>query len=205
MTLLKKLQIVAISDEINVDDKPITVRMNIRRFDSFSVVNSLDWHATMKANDATLVDEFDILDFMMHNNYDVNEFMAEFLLIENDHDHEDLNNHDVTVLSTTFVFPAESFKNLKSVGDPKVDLKITTNKCEKGLHKIMLDMKIQTPAIFMSITLAHDKIDQYQLSNNGFMQFEPMQVLTVTFPNPRCQQTITESNFVVKTLNQFLL
>jgi beta-mannosidase len=203
MTLLKKLQIVAISDQIGVVDKPITVRMNIRRFDDFRIVNSLDWHATLKANDATLVDEFDIFDYMTHNKYDVNENMAEFLLI--DHDDENLDDHTENVLSSTFVFPARSFKNLRSVGDPKPELKIAASKCEKGFHKISLEVKIQAPAIFMSITVAHDKIDKHQVSKNGFMQFEPVQVLQVTFPNPQCQQTVTTTNFEVKTLNQFLL
>lgn len=205
MTLLKKLQIVAISDEIGVEDKPVTVRMHVRRFDDFRVIKSVDWKATLKANDATLVDEFDILDYMIHNKLDVNETLAEFYLLDGTHVADSFEDRVERILSSTFIFPAESFKHLKSVKDPKPDLRISSNKCEKNLHAITLEVKIEAPALFMSITLNHAELDKYQVSKNGFMQFEPIQTLHVSFVNEDCQQTVTESNFAVKTLNRFLI
>lgn len=194
MTLLKKLLIYAISDEINVETKPVTIKMQLYRWVDFQIVNSHDWHWDMTPNAVSLVVEFDIYKHMADLLFDVNKHMAEFLLI---------NDSDGKVLSRNYAFPG-SFKEIKSIGDPKPELRISSSKCEKSSHRLSLEIKIEKPAVFMSLSLDHENIKKHQLSKNGFMQFEPIQVVQVTFVNPDCREVITASNFVIKTLNEFL-
>lgn len=195
MNVLHRVELYAISDEINVEEKPMTIKMNLYKWDDFRVVNTQEWNFNLKPNDATLVREFDIYKYLKDNRYDVFEYMAEFLLIDDE---------SGNVVSENYAFPG-SFKEVKSVADPKIALKLATNKCDKGAHKISLEVKIQSPAVFTYIALMHDSIKKYRLSKNGFMQFEPIQVVQVTFQNPDCQYNITTGNFLIKTLNQFLL
>lgn len=194
LTILNKLQLYVVSDEINVNSKPVTVKMNLYKWNDFKIVKSLNWKCNMTANAVTFVNELDVTQYMSQNNFDVAEFMTEFLLIE---------DSTKRVVSSTFAFP--NFKTVKSVGDPKPVLRISSNKCDKNSHKISLEVKIETPAIFMSVHFSHDTIKKYRFSKNGFMQLEPIQIVQVTFVNPNCQQQITSANFSLKTLNQFLL
>lgn len=195
MTLLDELEIFAISDEINAEVKPSTVRMNLYKWDDVRVVNTWNWFFNMTPNAVTKVRDFDIIQYMSEHRFSVNEFIAEFLLI---------NDEDSNVVSKTYIFPG-GFKELTAVADPKIELRIGNNKCDKGSHKVALELKIQAPAIFTYVEFVHEDIKKYRLSKNGFMQFEPIQIVQVTFYNPNCEHTVSVGNFLIKTLNQFLL
>lgn len=198
ITLLKAtgvVHITGISDEINVEPKPMTVKMNLYKWDDFRILNTREWKFNMTPNAATVVAEFDLVQFLRDNSYDANEYMTEFQLI---------NDEDEKLIFKNFAFPV-NFKNVKAVGDPQVDLKIATSRCEKGTHKISLEVKVQAPAIFTHISVVHDDIKKYRLSKNGFMQFEPIQVLQATLQNPDCRSNVTIDHFTVTTLNKFLV
>jgi hypothetical protein len=47
-------------------------------------------------------------------------------------------------------------------------------------------------------------LGRYGLSKNGFMQFEPVTVVYVTFDNRQCEKTLKEEDFEVMTVNQFM-
>lgn len=198
ITLLKAPGIVhmyGISDEINVETKPMTIKMNLYKWDAFSVVNTQEWKFNMTPNAATKVTDFEFVKYLSDNSYNINEYMAEFQLI---------NDADESLVYKNYVYPT-SFKNVNAVGEPQVDLRIATSKCEKGAHKISLEVKIQAPALFTHISVVHDEITKYRMSKNGFMQFEPIQVVQATLQNPECQFNVTIEHFVVKTLNKFLI
>lgn len=195
MTLLKKLQVFIISDEINVKKKAFNVKMNIYKWNDFRVVRSFSQKYKMVANDAKLVFEFDLYQNLTDYSYNINEYMAEFQLVDNETN---------AVVSNSFAFPGE-FKKLQSIGDPKPTLKFSIDRCTKGSHKISLEVSVNSPAIYLSISLVHDKITKYKLSKNGFMQFEPIQVVDVTFENPGCTQEVKVEHFKVFTLNKFLM
>lgn len=174
----------------------MTVKMNLYKWDDFRVVNSVEWPCNdLKPNAAFLVTEFDVNKYLNENAYNVYEYMAEFLLIKEE---------TGEIISKNYAFPG-IFKEVRSIVDPKPVLKITNNKCDKGNHRISLEVKIQSPAIFMHISLNHEVIKKYRLSKNGFMQVEPIQVVQVTFKNPDCEETVNVDNFNFKTLNQFLI
>lgn len=195
MTVLHKLQIFAVSDEIVEQEKAVTVKMNLYKWNDFRVLATCDWHYNMTPNAVTLLNEFDLYKYMNDNKYNINEFMAEFHLIDDAND---------AILSKNYAFPGK-FKEVKSVGDPKPQLRISTSRCDKGSHRISLEVKIEKPALFMSISFIHDEIKKFRLSKNGFMQFDPIQIVEVTFTNPSCQQKVDVSNFKFKTFNEFLL
>lgn len=189
-----RLQIYGVSDEINAQPQEMYVKMNLYKWTSFRIVNTRNWTFVMIPNAVTLVESFDLHGYMDENKYGIYDHMAEFLLTDNEDQ----------VISRNFAFPGY-FKDVTSIGDPKPSLKITSNRCDNESHRITMEIKIQAPAIFMSIALMHDKIKKYQLSRNGFIQLEPIQVIQVTFRNPNCNSTVTEADFETKTLNQFMM
>ena len=168
--------------------------MKLFRWNDFRVLATCDWYYNMTPNAVTLLNEFDLYKYLHDNSYNENEYMAEFLLIDDE---------EGSVLSKSYAFPGK-FKDVTSVGDPKPQLRISTNRCDRGSHRISLEVKIEKPAVFMAIVFNHDEIKKYRLSKNGFMQFEPIQIVEITFTNPSCLQTITVDNFTFKTLNKFL-
>lgn len=195
VNLLKKLEIYMLSDEINVTTKPMTVKMSLYKWDDFRVVTLQQWDFNMTPNSVELVQELDIYALMNSSQFDVNEYMAEFLLYDND---------DHAVVTKNYVFPV-NFKEVKGIGDPKVELRFSSNKCDKGNHRISIEVKVQKPAIFMFVAFVHDEIKKYRFSKNGFMQFEPIQIIQVTFNNPNCTHELSVANFTVKTLNKFIM
>lgn len=195
LTLLNQLEIYLVSDEIKAKTKKVTVTMNIYKWNDFRVVATKNWKFNMKPNSAALALEVDMIKYLNDNRFNIYEYSAEFLLFNEGEDQE---------VSSSHIFPG-SFKLLKSVADPKPTLRISTNKCDKGSHMISLEVKLQNPAVFIAITLNHEVIKKYRLSRNGFMQFEPIQVVQVTFTNPNCEQLVEVGNFSAKTLNKYLM
>lgn len=189
------LQIYLVSDEINAEEKKVTVRMNIYKFDDFRVVGTQDWHFNMTPNAVKLAADFNITKYLNDNRFNIYEYLAEFRLINEGEDQE---------VSSSYLFPG-NFMSLKSVADPKPTLRISTSKCDNGSHWISLEVKLQKPAIFIAITFNHEVIKKYRLSRNGFMQFEPMQVVQATFLNPNCEEKVDVGNFSAYTLNKYLM
>lgn len=192
---MKKLQVFVLSDEIDVKKKAVTVKMNIYKWNDFRVVRSFSQKCKIKPNSADLLFEFDLYQNLTDYSYNINEYMAEFQLVDNETN---------AVVSSSYAFPGE-FKKLQSIGDPQPTFRFAIDRCTKGSHKISLEVSVNTPAIYMSISLEHESITKYKLSKNGFMQFEPIQVVDVTFENPNCAQEIKIEHFKAFTLNKYLL
>lgn len=192
---MKKLQVFVLSDQIDVKKKAVTVKMNIYKWNDFRVIRSFSQKCKTAANTAELVFEFDLYQNLTDYSYNINEYMAEFQLIDNESN---------AVVSNSYAFPGE-FKNLKSIGNPQPALRFAIDRCTKGSHKISLEVSVNSPAIYMSISLVHENITKYKLSKNGFMQFEPIQVVEVTFENPGCAQEIKIEHFKTFTLNKYLI
>ena len=190
-----RLHIYGVSDQINAEPQQMLVRMNIYKWSDFRVVYQQEYNFTMLPNKVIeVMSHFDFHKFLDQNQYDVFQHLAEFTLL-------DLNDN---VIFKNFVFPA-LFKTIKSVKDPKLTINIASNRCENNFHRVAVEIKIQSPAIFIYVELRHKDIPKYLLSNNGFMQLEPIQTLQVTFDNPKCKFNITSSDFIVKTLNKFVM
>ena len=84
MTLLDKLKVYVVSDEINTAEvKPVMVRMNVHKWDSFRVLKTVEWHCNLTSNSVELLSEFDIYKYLSDNSYNAAEYMVEFQLIEN--------------------------------------------------------------------------------------------------------------------------
>jgi beta-mannosidase len=193
---MHKIEIYLINDDISKKQNPMTIKMNLYKWDLFRVVNTHEWPCNdAKPNTAYMVTEFDVDKYLNDNSYNIYEYMAEFVLIRDD---------TKEIIARNYAFPG-NFKDVRSISDPKPQLKIGNNKCDNGNHRISLEVKVEKPAIFMHISLKHDKIKKYRLSKNGFMQFEPIQVVQVTFKNPDCLQVVDVADFTTKTLNTFLL
>lgn len=184
-----------LSDEINEKKKAVTVKMNIYKWNDFRVVRSFSQKCKIAPNSADLLFEFDLYQNLTDYSYNINEYMAEFQLVDNESN---------AVVSNSYAFPGE-FKKLQSIGDPQPTFRFAIDRCTKGSHKISLEVSVNSPAIYMSISLQHESITKYKLSKNGFMQFEPIQVVDVTFENPGCAQEIKVEHFKAFTLNKYLL
>ncbi|CAO1424510.1 unnamed protein product [Diamesa serratosioi] len=189
------LHIYGVSDQIDAEPQEMVVKMNIFKWSDFRVVHQHEYKFTMRPNAVVeVMDNFNFHDFLNQHQYDAFQHLAEYSLL-------DKNDN---VIFKNFVFP-ELFKSIKSVKDPKLTINIASNRCENNFHRVAIEIKIQSPAIFIYIELRNLDIPKYRLSKNGFMQLEPIQTLQVTFDNPKCQFNVTASDFNVQTLNKFVM
>jgi beta-mannosidase len=200
INMMRQLVIYALSDEVNVETKPMVIKMNIFTWNSFKVVDSVEWKFDMKANHVTHVDNFDLFNFLHTKNYDVYEVFLMFYMSENNDGNSTVN----ALLSTNFIFPG-NYKNIKLIRDPNLTVTITKKFCEYNQSQISILSSIDSPAIFVYLALEHEFIEHYQFSNNGFIQVEPVKILQLNFENPDCMWEISESQLKVKTLNEYML
>lgn len=75
---------------------------------------------------------------------------------------------------------------------------------DNGYRKIVFDIVIEAPALFVYIQIQHDSIDQYELTDNGFMQFQRKQTIGVRFSDPSCSVIFSERNIHILTVNKFM-
>lgn len=193
---LNKLTINVISDEINVEPKNMTVRMNMHRWSSIEIVETLEWKFNLTPNAVTKVEALDIYKFMNDKGIDVYKYLLMFYL----YDDNDMN----TAIDTNFVFPA-NYQHLKAVKEPNVTAEFSSNKCENSLNRISMTIKTERPALFVHIVLNHPEIKKYKLSNNGFIQVEPVSLVQLTFTNPDCALNVTVDAIDIRTLNKYLM
>jgi beta-mannosidase len=193
--MLRKLVIYGVSDEINVANKSMTVKMNVYKWDGLSVKDVREWKFDMISNAVTPVVTFDLYQYMHDMNFNVYDYFMLFHLYD--------NSDDSYVVAKNFIFPGD-YQNLNNVNDPGIEIRLSSNRCEKSEHRVTIEIKIKSPAIFIFITLDHEFIKQYQLSNNGFIQVDPIQTIQMTFKNPECKWTVVKEELNVKTLNHFL-
>lgn len=191
---MNKLTIYGVSDELNVPAKKMTIKMNIFKWSSFSKVDTVEWKFDMQPNSVTEVTNIEIFKYMNDKNFDVRECLLMFYL------YDDSDNS--TAIADNFFFPG-NYQNLL-IGYPNLRTTFSSNKCEKGKHQISIEIKIDTPAVFVYITLNHENIKKYRLSKNGFIQVSPIQNVQLTFDNPNCQWNVTNDALNIKTLNKYL-
>lgn len=191
---LKKVQIYAISDQISAKPEEMLIHMKLYKWSGVRVVKEKIWSFNMTSNAVSHVDEFDFTQYLKDLKYEAKNYVAEFSLIDSKDRH----------ISKNYIYPV-NFKDVSGVVDPKVQLLIASvSPCNNKLTNISLIVKIEHPAIFVDIQLNHDQIPVYQLSNNGFLQFDPIQTIHLTFENPNCNIDVKNSDFIVNTLNSFL-
>ncbi|CAG9811752.1 unnamed protein product [Chironomus riparius] len=195
--LLNKLTIYAVSDEIKVGPKPMSIKMNVYKWSGIEVIDTQSWTFEMKGNDVTLVDTIDLYKYMNDKGYDVYEYFMMFYLYEG-------SQNSSNAIAANFVFPG-NYQYLKSMKDPNLTYEFTTNKCENEQHRISMTINIDSPALFVFIVLEHPEIKQYKLSKNGFIQVEPFITVQLTFSNPGCRSSIKADSLKIKTLNKFLM
>ncbi|KAG5671762.1 hypothetical protein PVAND_001941 [Polypedilum vanderplanki] len=191
---MNKLTIYGVSDEINVQVKKMTVKMNVFKWNSFNIIDVLEWKFDMQPNSVTEVTNLEISKYLHDKNFNVRECLLMFYLYD-DSDH-------ITAIANNFIFPG-TYQNL-SISDPNLRFTFSSNKCENGKHRTSIEIKIDTPAVFVYITFNHKNIKKYRLSNNGFIQISSIQNVELAFDNPNCQWNITNDALNIKTLNKYL-
>lgn len=193
---LNKLYIYAISDEINVEPKQMTVKMNIHKWSNVEVVYTKEWKLEMPPNAATSVTTMDLYAFMNDEGLDVYEYIIMFYLYD--------DSNPSNSVSTNFILPA-GYQHLKSASDPNLSFEISSNKCDNGQHRISITIRVDSPAMFVYIVLEHEDIKKYEISKNGFIQVEPITAVQMRFNNPDCKAEITEDMLKIRTLNKYLI
>ncbi|KAG5679138.1 hypothetical protein PVAND_008730 [Polypedilum vanderplanki] len=191
---MNKLTIYGVSDEINVQAKKMTVKMNIFKWNSLTIADTLEWKFMMKPNAVTEVTNIEIYNYLHDKNFDVRECLLMFYL------YDDSDNS--TAIANNFIFPGK-YQNLL-INDPNLRFSFSSNKCEKEKHQIFIEIKIDSPAVFIYITFNHENIKKYRLSKNGFIQVSPIQNVQLTFDNPNCHWNITIDDLKIKTFNKYL-
>ncbi|KAJ6639178.1 Beta-mannosidase [Pseudolycoriella hygida] len=110
------------------------------------------------------------------------------------------------IISTSFVFPSK-IKDAVGIKDPNIKVQnIRNESCQDPGYRITtFDVSIEAPAIFVYIEIHHDAIDRYELSDNGFMQFQRNQTVGVKFYDPNGVISLGEENVHILTVNKFMI
>jgi hypothetical protein len=193
---MNKLVIYGVSDEINSGLRFMRVKMNIHRFDDLIPVDNLEFKFDLRPNSVSSVETLDLYTYLNQRSLGVYEHFILFYLYDLSNDHE--------VIATNFLFPG-NFENLIDVKDPNVRLRFSSSKCEKNKQTINVEIKIEFPAVFLWINVEHEKIKKFKLSQNGFIQVEPVQNVQLTFENLNCEVNLKAEDLIVKTLNKFMM
>jgi beta-mannosidase len=196
---LKKVDIYCSNDAIGaMDPQKLTIDMKVFKWSSFTVVDEFTWTFEMPDNLVKLVDTLDLYQFLDTRNLARNEHVVEFIMTGTDRE---------KVLAREFIFP-EPIKDavgVKTTPD-NVHLRIGHQRCTFNESTISLEIRANAPAIFVYIQLKDSaNIDRYELSKNGFMQLEPINVVHMTFENNLCGVELKETDFEMMTVNQFMV
>jgi beta-mannosidase len=191
LNLINESEIYMINDEMNNSTEKFTVLMEIRKWNEFQVFETIQIaERSFPSNSAVLVGKYNINKIKL----DPKEYFCRFLL----------SNSQSEVISANFIFPSY-FKGIKLKTNPNIRFTILSTKCRKNQEETHIKIEIDSPAYFVYILFKHDKIAQYKLSENGFIQLEASRDILIVYRNPKCNEKITQDNFNVKSLNQFLI
>lgn len=191
-----KLLVYGVSDEIFAPIRFMKVTMDFYRFDDLLRVESLEFEFDLKANSVTAVETLDLLTFMNESNFDLKSHFILFNLV-------DLKNGS-KIIQTDFLFPG-GFKGLQGVKDPNVKLQIVSDQCHNNHNLIKIEIRIDYPAIFLWISLQHEKIKKIKFSKNGFIQVQAVESVLMTFENENCEEKVKVQDLMVKVMNKFLI
>lgn len=79
-----------------------------------------------------------------------------------------------------------------------------SNACENSSHKIKINIIVQSPALFLYITVS-EKVSRYTVSKNGFIQITASEHIEISFTNPNCSIDIDPAVDVrIITVNDFM-
>ena len=116
----------------------------------------------------------------------------------------DDDNEDV--VSTNYLFPTP-IKKTRGVRNDQPDVTVADSKCDsaKGRETVTLRVRTSVPLLFFYVDILNEGIQQYQLSDNGFMIVEPITTITVTYANQGCVGTrLAASDIRWHTVNQYM-
>lgn len=115
-----------------------------------------------------------------------------------------LTDSEDRVVSTNYLFPAP-IKNAQGVVGNPLEITIESSECDRVVQTVRLRIRATAPVIFFYIDVLNEGIQEYQLSDNGFMIVEPITTVTITYPNAGCAgNQLRLEDLRVYTVNQFM-
>ncbi|XP_055377189.1 beta-mannosidase-like [Condylostylus longicornis] len=79
-------------------------------------------------------------------------------------------------IAKTYHFP-QPIKKAVGLRDPNIEVEIYTSKYQAPISSISIGVKVSYPALFVYIEIVHDNITSYTLSDNGFIQTDPIKMI----------------------------
>uniref|UniRef100_A0A0A1WJB6 beta-mannosidase n=2 Tax=Zeugodacus cucurbitae TaxID=28588 RepID=A0A0A1WJB6_ZEUCU len=140
----------------------------------------------------------------------LDEFISPPFTVKNSFLEITLSNTKGEVLASTFFLPT-NMKNIEGITDPKITAEISWRYCNEDALSLKrriaysLLVRVKSPALYVFIQIVHPKIKRYKLSQNGFIQAEPVKVIHLEYEHPTECMTISNENIKVQTMNQYLL
>lgn len=107
-------------------------------------------------------------------------------------------------ISREVIFPV-LLRFAKNVKNPNIKLKIGSQTCEKDQARVPIEVSVDFPALFVYLELMNMEVEEYQLSDNGFVQVEETRTIYVTYKNPGCKLRLVPTDFKVMDVNRFLV
>lgn len=67
---------------------------------------------------------------------------------------------------------------------------------------VSIEIKIQKPALFIYLEVTNPEVTNYVFSSNGYMQVEPIRIITLEFENEGCdEKRLTDEHIQIMTVN----
>ncbi|KAI9577054.1 hypothetical protein GQX74_014982, partial [Glossina fuscipes] len=117
-----------------------------------------------------------------------------------------LQNQNDSEISRNYLFPGNFQKTI--LPDPKLKIELSLVHCVEGKIPFIsysITTMVEKPALFVSLEIYHPDVERYTLSENGFVQVEPVKVIHVelTAKSSKCI-LLTSDNVRIMTVNQFI-
>uniref|UniRef100_A0A1A9W1B5 beta-mannosidase n=1 Tax=Glossina brevipalpis TaxID=37001 RepID=A0A1A9W1B5_9MUSC len=118
-----------------------------------------------------------------------------------------LQTQNDTELSRNYLFPRNFHESI--LADPKLKLELFFSHCIEGKTPFIsysIRIRVEKPALFVYLEINHPDVERYTLSENGFVQVEPVKIihLEVTAKSSKCVN-LTLDNLRIMSVNQFIV
>jgi len=183
----KQVEVTVIRDTVNKINLPLTIIRNIYLYKRLSPgKKALIKSVTIAPNTVLSADKFEL-----EADLDPTTYFYEILL-------KDQNRNEI--VSRTYYFPTP-IKHGRGIRDPNVQIEIYLSKYKEPISSVSIAIKINYPALFVYLEIDHENITHYKLSENGFIQIEPVKVVYLEFLN---EFEIKTEHIKVHTVNQYM-
>lgn len=190
------VEINVVNDHLEATPSEAQYKVAMKMFNWIDLQSTVlqTWRISMTPNSAFQVDHVPLWDIFKGTLKAEQHFLQFLLMDERDE-----------IVASNFLFPT-AIKNAKGIlSGYTPDVAVTSSVCDSFMQKVVLTVRTNAPVLFFYIDILNEGIQDYTMSDNGFMIVEPITTVTITYPNVGCVGTVMSvDDLRVFTVNQYL-